>query len=180
MPARQVFNNNNSWGTANTATGSAAAGPLSTINAPNVIAVPTPGTVVIRLNGRVETDLTAVYTDLDHRNVTFVPGTGPSATLSPTGAITLVPGVPGHNVTTSYKVSPLGIGSYFRLYPGFDGLAANGLRYGATVEIRENFPGGTGATPGVAGTAGTAASPSTVSALQNLYRPPRLHLSGRR
>ena len=27
---------------------------------------------------------------------------------------------------------------YFRLYPGFDGVAANGLHYGAAAEIREN------------------------------------------
>ena len=36
---------------------SAAAGPLSTIYAPNVDAVPAPGTIVIRLNGRVEVDV---------------------------------------------------------------------------------------------------------------------------
>ena len=52
-------NNNNAWGIANTPTGSAAAGPLSTIYAPNVDAVPAPGTIVIRLNGRVEVDVTA-------------------------------------------------------------------------------------------------------------------------
>ena len=50
-------NNNNAWGIANTPTGCAAAGPLSTIYAPNVDAVPAPGTVVIRLNGRVEVDV---------------------------------------------------------------------------------------------------------------------------
>ncbi len=36
-------NNNNAWGIANTPTGSVAAGPLSTIYAPNVNAVPAPG-----------------------------------------------------------------------------------------------------------------------------------------
>ena len=35
-------NNNNAWGIANTPTGSAAAGPLSTIRAPNTYAVPNP------------------------------------------------------------------------------------------------------------------------------------------
>src|ERR1700719_2340330 len=55
-------NNNNSWGIGNTPSGSAAAGPLSTIYAPNVNAVPAPGTVVIRLNGRVEVDAVAFYT----------------------------------------------------------------------------------------------------------------------
>src|ERR1700759_2563133 len=53
-------NNNNAWGVANTPTGSAAAGGLSgSIYAPNVNAVPAPGTVVIRINGRVEVDLAA-------------------------------------------------------------------------------------------------------------------------
>src|ERR1700710_30683 len=58
-------NNNNAWGTANTPTGSAAAGPLSTIFAPNVDAVPAPGTIVIRLNGRVEAGIVANYTTGD-------------------------------------------------------------------------------------------------------------------
>src|SRR5471030_3111264 len=58
-------NNNNSWGIANTPTGSAAAGPLSTIYAPNVNAVPAPGTVVIRLNCRVEVDVSATFTSAD-------------------------------------------------------------------------------------------------------------------
>ena len=31
------------------------------------------------------------------------------------------------------------MGTYFRLYPGVDAMAANGLRYGAQAEIRENF-----------------------------------------
>ena len=31
--------------------------------------------------------------------------------------------------------------AYFRLYPGVDALATNGLRYGAIVEIRQNFIG---------------------------------------
>src|SRR6202042_2841262 len=60
-------NNNNAWGVANTPTGSAAAGVLSgSIYSPNVIAVPAPGTVVIRINGRVETDFVATYTSADH------------------------------------------------------------------------------------------------------------------
>jgi glucose/arabinose dehydrogenase len=47
-------NNNNAWGIANTPSGSGAAGALSTLYPPNTLAVPAPGTVVIRLNGRVE------------------------------------------------------------------------------------------------------------------------------
>jgi hypothetical protein len=108
-------NNNNAWGIANTPTGSAAAGPLSTVYAPNVDAVPAPGTVVIRLNGRIESEITASFTSADK-------GTGANA---------------------PYKVNPLGIGTFARLYPGFDGLAANGIRYGGSIELRENFGSGT-------------------------------------
>src|ERR1700754_3744458 len=70
-------NNNNAWGIANTPTGSAAAGGLSgAIYAPNVDAVPAPGTVVIRINGRVEVDMSANYTSLDN---------GVTATGAPNG-----------------------------------------------------------------------------------------------
>src|SRR5690349_9605740 len=102
-------NNNNAWGIANTPSGSAAAGPLSTVYAPNVDAVPAPGTIVIRLNGRVEVDVSAVFSTLNN-------------------------GVNANGTPNGFKVNPIGIGSYVRLYPGFDGLAANGLRYGASVE----------------------------------------------
>jgi hypothetical protein len=107
-------NNNDAWGIANTPSGSKEAGPLSTIYAPNTLAVPSPGTVVIRLNGRIEVDVTANYTSVDR---------GVTATGAPNG----------------FKLNPVGVSSYMRLYPGFDGLAANGLRYGAATELRENF-----------------------------------------
>src|SRR3954452_3149539 len=80
-------NNNNAWGVANTPTGSAAAGPLSTVYAPNVNRVPTPGTIVIRLNGRVEVDFGAVWTSADTAS----------------------------GLTGTYKVNPLAIASYMRL-----------------------------------------------------------------
>ena len=34
-----------------------------------------------------------------------------------------------------------------RLYFGADAMATNGLRYGAGIELRENFPGQSAATP---------------------------------
>src|SRR3954462_2892185 len=129
-------NNNNAWGVANTPTGSKAAGPLSTIYAPDINKVPSPGTIVIRLNGRVEVDVAATFTSVDR---------GTNANGTPTG----------------YKVNPVGIGSYVRLYPGFDGLAANGLRYGASVELRENFGSGVGASG--------ANGPSANSSAQSAY-----------
>jgi len=147
-------NNNNAWGIANTPTGSVAAGPLSTVYAPNVDAVPAPGTIVIRLNGRVEVDVTAAYTSLDK---------GLNANGTPNG----------------YKLNPLGISSYMRLYPGFDGLAANGLRYGAAVELRENVnsPNNLNNYPTTANinsttavtTYGTATSPSGNSSAETVF-----------
>jgi hypothetical protein len=88
-------NNNNSIG---------IAGPGST-------AVPTPGTVVIRLNGRVQTEMGAGWSSID------------KATTA----------------GTRFEVNPIRFTSYMRLYPGFDGLTTNGLRYGGSVEFRENF-----------------------------------------
>ncbi|WP_428539503.1 porin [Rhodopila sp.] len=147
-------NNNNAWGTANTPSGGAAAGPLSTIYAPNVDKVPAPGTIVIRLNGRVEVDVTANYTSVDK-------------------------GVTGTGAPTGFKLNPVGISSYVRLYPGFDGLAANGLRYGAAVELRENVSGGTangstfanGTSVGANGLvpSGTATGPSTNSSNETVF-----------
>ena len=144
-------NNNNAWGTANTPTGAAAAGPLSTIYAPNVDAVPAPGTVVIRLNGRVEVDAVANFTSVDKS-------------------------VNGAGASTGYKLNPVGLSSYMRLYPAFDGLAANGLRYGAAIELRENFGGGTSngstftnGTTGGTSTSGTATSPSSNSSNETVF-----------
>ncbi len=39
------------------------------------------------------------------------------------------------------KVQPQQIASFARLYAGGDGMATNGLRYGAAIEIRQNFTG---------------------------------------
>lgn len=135
-------NNNNAWGVANTPSGAAAAGPLSTVYAPNVNAVPAPGTVVIRLNGRVEVDVGATFTSADKS-------------------------VNAAGVATGYKVNPVGIGSYMRVYPGFDGLAANGLRYGATIELRENFAPGNANNFG--GTGATATSPSANTSQETVF-----------
>ncbi len=136
-------NNNNSWGTANTPSGSAAAGPLSTVYAPNVDAVPAPGTIVIRLNGRVEVDVTASYATTDR-------------------------GVNANGTPNGYKLNPVGVSSYFRLYPGFDGVAANGLRYGASVELRENVYAGTSGTTN-GGATGGVTSPSGNSSSETMF-----------
>jgi hypothetical protein len=137
------MNNNNAWGVANTPSGSLAAGPLSAIYPPNTVAVPAPGTIVIRLNGRVEVDVSANYTSAD---------TGRNANGTPNG----------------FKSNPVGISSYFRLYPGFDGMSSNGVRYGASVELRENLSAGTtGTTNG--GSTGTTTGPGANISAETMY-----------
>jgi hypothetical protein len=141
-------NNNNSWGIRNTPSGSAAAGPLSTLAAPNTDAVPAPGQIVIRLNGRL--DVLAA--------LTYSPANTSSGLAAGSG---------------TYKVNPLGFGQFMRLYPAFDGTAANGLHYGATTEIRQNFTSGT--FPGIPNgntapsTTSGAASPSAQSSGSTLF-----------
>ena len=136
-------NNNNAWGVANTPTGSVAAGALSSQYPPNVYAAPAPGTIVIHLNGRVEVDVSANFTSLDK-------------------------GVNANGTPNGFKVNPVGIASYVRLYPGFDGVAANGLRYGASAELRENFfAGTTGTTNG--GSTGGNSSPSGNTSAETIF-----------
>ncbi len=100
-------------------------------------AVPSPGTVVIRLNGRVEVDMGAAWST-NHQ-------------------------VPG------FKTNPITFSAYMRLYPGIDGMATNGLRYGAAVELRNTAPGavGSGAAPNALGAA--APNPSTNNLNQTVY-----------
>jgi hypothetical protein len=132
---------------------------------PGAALAPAPGTVVIRLNGKVDAQMDASWGNL----------------------LTTAPGSISNGAATNanyYKLNPITADSYFRLYPGIDGMASNGLRYGAAVEIRENFEGGNSfsvtATPTSATTAavtlpsgnaitGTASSASGVSSAQTLF-----------
>jgi hypothetical protein len=110
------------------------------MNAPNINAVPTPGTVVIRLNGRVEVDLSATFTSVDK----------------------------GVGANNGFKLNPLGVSSYMRLYPAFDGMSANGIRYGASVELRENF-GAADRTFANTTAGGAANSPSATSSAETVF-----------
>jgi hypothetical protein len=102
----------------------------STIPIPGPVATPTPGTVVIHVNGRVTTELNGAWTSLDK-------GSFPAVTSSlGSTTVTLVP-------AGNYKLQPVDISNYARIYTGLDGMAANGLRYGGAIEIRENFTGQT-------------------------------------
>ncbi|HTU53333.1 MAG TPA: porin [Acetobacteraceae bacterium] len=58
-----------------------------------------------------------------------------------------------------YKQDPYQFQGYIRVYPGFDAVAANGLKYGASAEIR--MPGHGGGTAGL--------SPGSTSGEETLY-----------
>ena len=82
-------------------------------------ASPAPGTITVRLNGRFRFySYYAADRDLDNN-------------LS--GSATGTTALSGGN-----KQANFGFAEYARLYPGFDGVAANGLKYGASLEIRQD------------------------------------------
>lgn len=66
------------------------------------------------------------------------------------------------------KVAPEQYMGYFRLYPGVDAMATNGLRYGAIVEIRQNFNGSATQTSGYYGSS-TSSGASGASSGASLY-----------
>ena len=59
-----------------------------------------------------------------------------------------------------FKDQTYGLQDYARLYPGVDGVAANGLKYGAALEIRQDS--GTGSTTGIQAGGGVNPSISAV------------------
>ncbi len=92
---------------------------------------PTPGTVTIRLNGRFRF-YGGVVSDRGANN-NFAGA--PTASVDATGQGPL---------TGTNKQNTYGFVDYARLYPGFDGVAANGLKYGASLEIRQDQYSGAG------------------------------------
>jgi hypothetical protein len=104
---------------------------------------PTPGTVTVRLNGRFREY--AYVTDNSSVRTTNYGITGPSGTTTNTGAAVGTTGAAGGSLTSgTNRVGNTGFGGYARLYPGFDGVAANGLKYGASLEIRQDNAQGAG------------------------------------
>ena len=95
---------------------------------------PAPGTVTVRLNGRFRFyGYVANQSDVNN-----------NASGTATGTVNAA----GQGTATgTNKLSQYGFGNYARLYPGFDGVAANGLKYGASLEIRQDqtAPAGGGA-----------------------------------
>jgi hypothetical protein len=139
--------------------------------------VQAPGTLVVRLNGRVYSQGGILSVGNSNGTYNYNPLTGTASevpfvqgvanatvagapavlpafygTAAQATAMGFKPGGVGQNVVVqagnpqTNKNGNYGIYSYFRLYPGFDGVAANGLRYGAGAEIRQdgNYPAGGG------------------------------------
>jgi hypothetical protein len=136
---------------------------------PGALANPTPGTIVVHINAKVQVDVGGMWTSADQRAFTAPAGapgaapitsigSGPLAASTATSASTAQSAILGVNGTGTAKVQPQGIGSFARLYFGGDGMATNGLRYGAAIEVRENFPGEQ-----------SGSSASTYSSLETFY-----------
>ena len=117
-PGQYVGANNN-----NNAFGTARSGPSGT---------PTPGTMVIHLNGNVTVAYYQGWNSLMNANPGFSSNSG-------------------------------GMTTFLRLYPGMDAMAANGLRYGAAMEIRHNS--GAGASGGFANPNSGGGAQSTTQTL---------------
>jgi outer membrane protein OmpU len=95
-------------GCAATLTGMIGYAGIDAAMAQTAPAVQSPGSITVRLNGRVNWYAGVEGSSLDN------------------------------NSSTGTKGSTDNFLGYLRLYPGFDGVAANGLHYGAAAEIRIN------------------------------------------
>jgi hypothetical protein len=117
-------------------------------------ATPAPGTVIVRLGGKVVAFAGALSDNGDKVTVpastTATGGTASGSTAVPAG---------------TYKQANYYIGEDFYLYPSVDGVAANGLQYGAFIEIRaENYnPAGGGGIVNTSGGSSISASDRTES-----------------
>ncbi len=105
---------------------------------------PEAGQIIVRLNGRFRS-YGGFFDDGD------LDRTVPSITYSYSATPTKPGGTSGTLTyketlgTSQNRQSNYGLIEYFRLYPGFDGMTAGGLKYGASIEIRDDntsAPGG--------------------------------------
>ena len=83
------------------------------------------------------------------------PAGSPGGPALAAGAATPAGTILGTNGTGTVKLAPQALDSFARLYFGADAMATNGLRYGAAIEIRQNFTGQISNT----GSSGAAATP---------------------
>ncbi|HEX4173274.1 MAG TPA: porin, partial [Acetobacteraceae bacterium] len=133
----------------------AAPAPVSYVNEnnnyqapmlPGPLANPTPGTIVVHINAKVQVDVSAAWSSADtvaHTAPAGSPGAAPITSIGTggTSASAALGAILGNNGTGTTKVQPQDIESFARLYFGADGMATNGLRYGAAIEVRQNFIG---------------------------------------
>jgi hypothetical protein len=115
---------------------------------PGPLANPTPGTIVIHINGKVQTEFETMWTNQDSRFVT-----APAAGSFAAGQ--------GVNGTGPVKLDPVVLNAFARLYFGADAMATNGLRYGAAIEVRQNFAG--------AISSNTSSNGSTYASTSSIY-----------
>jgi predicted porin len=99
---------------------------------PNGVTNPAPGSIVVHLNGRVLFGGASEFSSLDDFKAT------PTA--------------------PAQKVSNFGTVGYLRIFPGVDGMTANGLRYGASAEIRDDYGPAVGSTANSGGSANSFSS----------------------
>jgi hypothetical protein len=139
---------------------------------PGPLANPTPGTIVVHINAKVQVDVAAAWTSADVRTfaapagspggapITAIgtPGSNPAVPATATSAGSTLSAVLGNNGAGTAKLEPQVVGSFARLYFGADGMATNGLRYGAAIEVRQNFTGQQ-----------SGASASTYSSLETMF-----------
>jgi outer membrane protein OmpU len=82
------------------------------------------------------------YAAIDAAMAQTAPESPGSITVRLNGRVNWYAGIEGssvdNNSSTGEKTSTFNFLGYMRLYPGFDGVAANGLHYGAAAEIRMN------------------------------------------
>ncbi len=109
---------------------------------------PEPGQVVVRLNGRFRF-FAGLFDDQDlNRSYTNTNVTYSTSTITVGGKTVIVLTPTTSSAATENKQADYGFVEYTRLYPGFDGLTPGGIKYGASVEIRQDgtvAPGGGGA-----------------------------------
>ena len=94
---------------------------------PNGVLNPTPGSVVVHINGRVLFGAASEFSSLDVFRAT--------PTVAP------------------QKVANVGTVGFMRLYTGVDAMATNGLRYGGSIELRQDFGPTAGSTANSGGSA---------------------------
>src|SRR5271165_3960700 len=106
----------------------------ATMLPPGPTANPVPGSVVVRIGGRVN-----FYAALESSSLDTVNGVG-------------------KNNVGAAKLNPYQTLGYARIYTGVDGMATNGLRYGAAIEIRANASTANGSTTNNQSSASTTAT----------------------